>query len=142
MTARVGGGVSRPGGQAPGRNFIPPPPLRPHFGQKTSFRERGGGVYILKPPAAGFYTPPLFYTPPTPRRVFSGVGGVGVYKIWPRPGVSRPVARGQKFMCCVRNPKNINIFVRTRPGGSMTGVTEKSFMCQMFMAPYKCSKSS
>ena len=42
-------------------------------------------MYILKPPAAGCYTPPpLFYTPPTPRRVFSGVVGVGVYKIWPR----------------------------------------------------------
>ena len=31
------------------------------------------------------------------------------------PGVSRPVARGQKFMCCVRNARNINIFVRV-PG--------------------------
>ena len=30
-------------------------------------------------------------------------------------GVSRLVARGQKFMCCVRNPRNINIFVRV-PG--------------------------
>ena len=34
----------------------PPPP--PRFGQKTFFRERGGGVYVSKPPAAGFYTPP------------------------------------------------------------------------------------
>ena len=32
-----------------------------------------------------------------------------------RARVSRPVARGQKFMCCVRNPRNINIFVRV-PG--------------------------
>ena len=31
------------------------------------------------------------------------------------PGVSRPVARGQKFMCCVRNPRSISIFVRV-PG--------------------------
>ena len=31
------------------------------------------------------------------------------------PGVSRPVVRGQKFMCCARNPSNINIFVRV-PG--------------------------
>ena len=31
------------------------------------------------------------------------------------PGVSRPVARGQKFMCCVRNLRNIDIFVRV-PG--------------------------
>ena len=30
-------------------------------------------------------------------------------------GVSRQVARGQKFMCCVRNPRNINNFVRV-PG--------------------------
>ena len=56
-------------------------------------------------------------------------------------GVSRPVARGQKFMCCVRSPRNINVFVRapgwkesgSQPGGSVTGVTEKLFMCQMFM---------
>ena len=66
------------------------------------------------------------------------------------PGVSRPVARGQKFMCCVRNPRNINIFVRvpgredsgTRPGGSVTGVTEKLFMCQMFMCLFRPLKLS
>ena len=28
---------------------------------RRPFSERGGGVYIWKPPAAGFYTPPLFY---------------------------------------------------------------------------------
>ena len=39
-------------------------------------------MYILRAHAAGIlYAPPPFYTPPTPRRVFSGVGGVGVYKI-------------------------------------------------------------
>ena len=66
-------------------------------------------------------------------------GGGGLPTGW--GGVSRPVARGQKFMCCVRNPRNINVFVRvpgreesgSRPGGSVTGVTEKLFMCQMFM---------
>ena len=60
-------------------------------------------------------------------------------------GVSRPVARGQKFMCCVRNPTNINVFVRvpgreesgSRPGGSVTLVTEKVFMCQMFMCLFR-----
>ena len=41
-------------------------------------------MYILKPLRQDFDMPPLFYTPPTPRRVFSGVGGVGVYKMWPR----------------------------------------------------------
>ena len=42
-------------------------------------------MYILRPPAAQIlYAPPKFYTPPSPRRVLAGVGGVGVYKIWPR----------------------------------------------------------
>ena len=51
----------------------PPPP--PIFGQ-TAFLRGMGGVYILKPPAAGLYTPPLFYNPPpNPRRLFSEVGG-------------------------------------------------------------------
>ena len=35
------------------------------------------------PDAGGILYPPLFYTPPTPRRVFSGVERGG-YKIWPR----------------------------------------------------------
>ena len=75
--------------------------------------------------------------------VTARVGGGALPTGW--PGVSRPVARGQKFMCCVRNPRNINIFVRvpgredsgTRPGGSVTGVTEKLFMCQMFMCLFR-----
>ena len=37
-------------------------------------------MYILKPPAAGILYTPLFYTPPTPRGVFSGVGGWGCIK--------------------------------------------------------------
>ena len=69
--------------------------------------------------------------------VTARVGGGGLPTGW--PGVSRPVARGQRFMCCVRNPRNINICVRepgredsgTRPGGSVTGVTEKVFMCHL-----------
>ena len=60
--------------------------------------------------------------------VTARVGG-GLPTGW--PGVSRPVARGQKFMCCVRNPRNINIFVR------VPGVTEKLFMCQMFMCLFR-----
>ena len=55
------------------------------------------------------------------------------------------VARGQKFMCCVRNPRNINILVQvpgredsgTRPGGSVTGVAEELFMCRMFMCLFR-----
>ena len=55
------------------------------------------------------------------------------------------MARGQKLIFCVRNPRNINVFVRvpgweesgSRPGGSVTGVTEKLFMCQMFMCLFR-----
>ena len=58
-------------------------------------------------------------------------GGGGLPAGW--PGVSRPVARGQKFMFCVRNPRNLSIFVRvpgrggsgTRPGGSGEKKTNK-----------------
>ena len=34
---------------------------------------------------------------------------------WVGGGSTDRVARGQIFMCCVRNPRNINIFVRV-PG--------------------------
>ena len=37
-------------------------------------------MYILSPHEAGILYPPPFYTPPTPRRVFSGVGGWGCIK--------------------------------------------------------------
>ena len=40
--------------------YAPPPPFRP----EDLFQRKGGGVYIFKPPAAGFYTPPpLLYAP-------------------------------------------------------------------------------
>ena len=76
---------------------------------------------------------------PVPARAGGGspdrVGG-GSPDRW--PGV-------KKFMCCVRNPRNINVFVRvpgreesgSRPGGSVTGVTEKLFMCQMFVCFFR-----
>ena len=50
----------------PGRNYIRPPPLPPISARRPFSERGGGGVYILEPPAAGFYTPPLFYTPPHP----------------------------------------------------------------------------
>ena len=40
-------------------------------------------MYILRPHAAGILYAPHFYTPPTPRRVFSGVGGWGCIKFGP-----------------------------------------------------------
>ena len=72
-------------GRTSGEKFyMPPPPPIPHFfGQKGSFREGGGGLYILKPQRQEFYTPPLFYTSPTPRRVLSRVGGWGCIKFGP-----------------------------------------------------------
>ena len=71
-----------------GRNYIHPPPP-PILAKRHSPGEGGGGVYF-EVHAAGILYPPPIYTPPTPRRVFSGVGGVGVYKIWPRSGGSPP----------------------------------------------------
>ena len=62
----------------PERNYIRPPPS-PISDQRHFSGERGGGVYSEPPRGRYFIRPPL-YTPPTPRRVFSGVG---VYKIRP-----------------------------------------------------------
>ena len=61
-----------------GEKLYTPPPS-PIFGQKGNFGGEGGGCIFWSPPRQEFYTPPLFYTPPTPRRVFSGWGGGGVY---------------------------------------------------------------
>ena len=80
----------------PGRNYIRPPPPTPISGHKAFFRGGGVGVYILRPHAAGILYAPPFYTPPTPRRVFSGVGG-WVYKIRPRSKTSREKRR-EKFV--------------------------------------------
>ena len=59
------------------------PPLPPPFLAKRHFSGGGVGVYILRPHAAGILYPPPFYTPPTPRRVFSGVWGCGRIKFGP-----------------------------------------------------------
>ena len=60
--------------------YTPPPPSPHDFGQTAFFRER---VYILEPLQQEFHTPPPLSCAPTPRRVFSGVGGGGG-TIWPR----------------------------------------------------------
>ena len=68
----------------PERNYIRPPPL-PAILAKRHFSGEGGGVYILRPHAAGILYPPqgVLYTPPIPRRVVSGVGGWGCIKFGP-----------------------------------------------------------
>ena len=68
--------------------------------------------------------------------------------VWWLPGwgggvVSRPVGQGQMLMCCVQNQPKENKTFRpgTRPGGWVTGVTEKLFMCQMFMCLFRPNNS-
>ena len=59
------------------------PPLSPISGHKSFSRKGCQGVYF-EARAAGILYARLFHTPPpTPRRVFAGVGGGGVC-IWPR----------------------------------------------------------
>ena len=66
-----------------GEIIYAPPPLPPFLAIRHFSGEGGGGVYFEAPRGRNFIPPPPFYTPPTPRRVISGVGGVGVYKIRP-----------------------------------------------------------
>ena len=75
--------IASPLGLESGVKLYTPPPPTPISGHKAFFRGEGGGVYILRPHAAGILYPPPFYTPPTPRRVFSGVGGGGCIKFGP-----------------------------------------------------------
>ena len=74
---RLFGGSSGRGEQPnPGRNYIRPPPLPPI---EDLFQGEGGGVYILKPRAAGFYTPPpSFIRSPALEGYSHGWGGGGV----------------------------------------------------------------
>ena len=67
----------------PGKDHIRPPPLPPFLARRHFSREGGGGVYFEAPRSRNFIRPPPFYTPPTPRRVFSGVGGWGCMKFGP-----------------------------------------------------------
>ena len=58
------------------------PPLHPISGLEGIFR-RGGGCIFRSPAAGILYPPPLFYTPPTARRTFSGLVGGGCIKSGP-----------------------------------------------------------
>ena len=52
-------------------------PGQPFLAIRHFSGEGGGGVYFEAPRGRNFIRPPPFYTPPTPRRVFSGWGGGG-----------------------------------------------------------------
>ena len=59
-------------------------PLPPFLARRHFSGEWGAGCIFWNPPCGrNLYAPPLFYTPPPLDGVFSGVGGLGVYKIWP-----------------------------------------------------------
>ena len=60
----------------PGRSYRLPPP--PPILARRHVSERVGGAYVEAPHGRIFICPPFAQTPPTPRRVFSGVGGVGL----------------------------------------------------------------
>ena len=61
-----------------------PPPSSPFLAKRHFSGEGGGSVYFEAPRGRNFIRPPPpFYTPPTPRRVFSGVGGWGCIKFGP-----------------------------------------------------------
>ena len=64
-------------------NLYTPPPTHPHFWPWGIFQGGGWGCIFWGPTRQEFYTPPPFYTPPTPRRVFSGVGGWACIKFGP-----------------------------------------------------------
>ena len=62
--------------------YAPPPP--PFLAKRHFPGEGGGGVYFEAPRGRNcIRPPPPFYTPPTPRRVFSGVGGWGCVNFGP-----------------------------------------------------------
>ena len=48
------------------------------FSEKTGFQRDGGRCIFWSPPAAGFYTHPLFIRPPPLEGYFQGWGGGGV----------------------------------------------------------------
>ena len=62
-----------------------------HVWQECSFQGRGVGVYILKPPPVGIYTPPSFICPPPNSRVFSGVFGTNVYETFNERPRTHPI---------------------------------------------------
>ena len=74
--------VKKPSGEVLSRPKLYTARPSPISGHKAFLRQ-GGGDIISRPPATGvLYTPP-FYTPPTPRRVFSGMGAWACIKFGP-----------------------------------------------------------
>ena len=56
--------------------------------------------------------------------------------VWVRGGVPDRLARRQMFMCvCAERKEHKHFRPGARPGESVTGVTEKLFMCQIPQGP-------
>ena len=66
-----------------GKIIYTPPPIPPFLAQRHFSGEGGEGVYSEPPRGRNFIRPPPFYTLPTPRTVFSGVGGWGCINFGP-----------------------------------------------------------
>ena len=85
----------------PGKDHIyiythPPPP--PIFWPEGILRGRVEGVNSEPPPCGRIFVgPPLFPTLPTPKRVFSGVGGWGCIEF--RPSSMRERRTGKRNSC-------------------------------------------
>ena len=71
------------------KTHVRPPPPCPLSCPEGVFKGKGGGGTLWSPPRQKVYTLPSFIRPPTPRRIFSRIGGVGVYKIWPPQQLSQ-----------------------------------------------------
>ena len=82
------------------------------------------GVYILRPHAAGILYAPPFYTPPTPRRVFSGVGVWGCIKFGPVFKIHKippPLKRGIRWAWRLSCRKNAEIPCARKTGAAISG---------------------
>ena len=80
----------------------------PHCWAEGIFWAKGVGEYFGSPPRQDFYMPPLCYAPPTPRRVFAGVGGAGCIKFGPQIPLSSTKQDLAALLSCSRTHADFN----------------------------------